>query len=141
MKNSKLALLYFCLAYSIGTIIGFITFYIHVIVMWIVLFTIMPIIFGYYFYRYLKKTDCEVSESLKETNMLILLWIITSFLLDAIVYIIIVPILYGTQSNWTFFVDQSPWIWLNYMAIIIIGHCGRYFFLRRIKTIHLERFK
>ena len=134
MKNFKLALLYFCLVYLIGTIVGFITFYIHVIVMWIVMFTIMPIVFGYFFYRYLKKTECKISESVKETNLLILVWILASFLLDAVVYIIIVPIIYGYKSNWTFFVDQSPWIWLNYLAIVIIGYFGKFYYLRKIKT-------
>jgi hypothetical protein len=135
MKNLKLALMYFCLAYLIGTIVGFITFYIHVIVMWIVMFTLMPIVFGYFFYHYLKKTECKISESVRETNLLIIVWILASFLLDAIVYIIIVPIIYGYKSNWTFFADQSPWIWLNYLAIIIIGYCGRFYFLRRMEAI------
>jgi hypothetical protein len=136
MKNFKLALFYLCLAYLIGTIVGFITFYIHISVMWIAMFTIMPIVFGYLFYRYLIKTECNISESLKETNLLILVWILASFLLDAIVYIIIVPIIYGYQSNWTFFADQSPWIWLNYLALLIIGYFGRFYFLRKMETIN-----
>ena len=136
MKDFKLALLYLGSAYLIGTIVGFITFYIDVIVMWIFMFTLMPLVFGYFFYCYLKKTECKISELDKETNLLILVWIIASFLLDAIVYIIIVPIIYGYKSNWTFFADQSPWIWLNYLAIIIIGYCGRFYFLRRMKTIN-----
>jgi hypothetical protein len=135
MKNLKLALLYFSLAYLIGTIVGFITFYIHVIVMWTAMFTIMPIVFGYFFYRYLKKTECKISESLKETTLLIFVWILASFLLDAIVYIIIVPIIYGYKPNWTFFAVQSPWIWLNYIALLIIGYFGRFYFLRRMKII------
>lgn len=133
MKNFKLALLYFCLAYLIGTIVGFMTFYIHISAMWVAMFTIMPIVFGYFFYRYLKKTECKISESVKETNVLILVWILASFLLDAIVYIIIVPIIYDYKSNWTFFADQSPWIWLNYIALVIIGYFARFYFLRSMK--------
>ncbi len=44
MRNLKLPLKYFGLAYLIGTIIGFNAFYIHIMVMWISMFTIMPIV-------------------------------------------------------------------------------------------------
>ena len=133
MKDFKLALLYFCLAYLIGSIVGFITFSIHVSVMWIVMFAIMPIVFGYFFYRYLRKTECKISESVKEINLLIVVWILASFLVDAIVYIIIVPIIYGYKSNWTFFADQSPWIWLNYATIIFFGHISRLIYNKRLE--------
>ncbi len=49
MKNILLAFKYFLLAYLIGTLVGFATFYIHEMVMWIALFTIMPVVFGYFF--------------------------------------------------------------------------------------------
>lgn len=134
MKNIKLAVQYFGLAYLIGTILGFIAYYIHVVVMWIVIFTIMPVVFGYFFFLYLKKTECKISVSLKETNLLVLFWIIASFLLDAFVYIIIVPIIYGYKPNWTFFVDQSPWIWLNYLTLVIIGYISRFYYIRNMKA-------
>lgn len=134
MKNIKLGAKYYGLAYLIGTILGFTTYYINVIVMWIVIFTIMPAVFGYLFFLYLKKTKCKISESVKETNLLILFWITASFLLDAFVYIIIVPIIYGYKPNWTFFVNQSPWIWLNYLTLVIIGYISRFYFIRNLKA-------
>ena len=134
MKSIKTAVLYFLYAYLLGTVVGFITFYINVTIMWISLFTLMPVIFGYYFYRYLKITGCEISKTLHETFALILFWIIASFILDAVVYIIIIPLLFGYKSNWTFFIDQSPWIWLNYFSLFIIGIRARYFFLRSLKN-------
>lgn len=125
MREPKLALTYFLLAYLTGTIVGFITYLIHETVMWISLFTIMPVVFGYFFYRYLKNTHCTRDESLKETNKLIVFWIITSFFLDALVYIVLIPLFSNTPSNWTFFIDQSPWIWMNYATIIILGYISR----------------
>ena len=71
--------------------------------MWIALFTIMPVIFGYFFFMYLKNTQTGSREAFQETNKLILLWIALSFLLDAIVYIVFIPIFLGAQPNWTFF--------------------------------------
>jgi hypothetical protein len=124
----------FGLGYLIATIVGFSTYYIHITVMWIATLTLMPVIFGYLFYIYLKRIRCERSESLRQTNLLILFWIILSFLLDAAVYIIIVPIIFGHPSNWTFFIEQSPWIWFNYIAIIILGHISRLCYLRSLKT-------
>jgi len=131
MKNLKLSIQLFLIGYLIATVVGFATYYIHIILMWITIFTLMPVVFGYLFYLYLKKSTCEGSEILKETNRLILLWIVLSFLLDALVYIIIVPILYSCKPNWTFFIDQSPWIWLNYTTILILGHVARLIYLKK----------
>ena len=138
MKSIKLAFKLLVLGYGIGTVVGFSTYYIHITVMWIALFTVMPVVFGYLFYFYLRKTNCEKSRSFRETNLLVLFWIVFSFLLDALVYIAIVPLVYGYSSNWTFFIDQSPWIWLNYLTIIVLGHISRLFYLRKLKTISVN---
>jgi len=132
MINIKLAIKYFALAYLIGTVTGFITFYINETLMWISMFSIMPVVFGYFFYSYLKNAPCNASILFRETNILILFWITTSFLLDGLVYIVIVPIVFGNKSNWTFFLDQSPWIWFNYCTIILLGHISRLILKRRL---------
>ena len=132
MRNLKLALKYFGLAYFMGTIAGFVTYYIHETVMWISMFTIMPSVFGYFFYLYLKNTNCNAETVFRETNILILFWILSSFVFDGIVYIVIVPIVFGYKSNWTFFIDQSPWIWLNYATIILLGHISRFIYAKRL---------
>ena len=134
MINIKLALKYFVLAYLIGTIVGFITFYIHETLMWISMFTIMPVVFGYFFYLYLKNAHCNAPTLFRETNILILFWIIASFLLDGFVYIVIVPLIFGNKSNWIFFIDQSPWIWLNYCTIILLGHISRLILKNRLHS-------
>jgi hypothetical protein len=138
MKSIKLAFALFGLGYLIATIVGFSTYYIHITVMWIAIFTLMPVVFGYLFYAYLRRTKCNKSESLRQTNYLILFWIILSFLLDAAIYIIAVPLIYGYQSNWTFFIDQSPWIWLNYLIIIVLGHISRFCYLKSLKNIQIS---
>ena len=134
MKSIKLAILYFLLAYLISTTLGFTTYYINVNVMWFSMFTLMPVIFGYFFYLYLKKIKCDLKNSMKETNLLIVFWITASFLLDGIVYIVIVPLLFDYNPRWFFFVDQSPWIWLNYGTIIILGHISRYIYIKKFKN-------
>ena len=135
MKSIKLAFILFGLGYLVATIVGFSTYYIHETLMWIAIFTLMPVVFGYLFYTYLHRTKCEKSQSLRQTNYLILFWIILSFLLDAAVYIIVVPIIFGNPSNWTFFIGQSPWIWLNYLTIIVLGHISRICYLNSLKNI------
>ena len=131
--NIKLALKYFFLAYLIGTILGFVTFYIHITVMWISLFTIMPIVFGYFFYLYLKNSNCSLEDSFRASSMLILFWIISSFVLDGFVYVVVIPFVLGVPSNWMFFVDQSPWIWLNYATIVVLGYISKWVYLKGIK--------
>lgn len=73
MKSIKLAFKLFGLGHLIATIVGFATYYIHIAVMWITLFTVMPVVFGYLFYTYLRRTGCERSRSFRETNLLILI--------------------------------------------------------------------
>jgi hypothetical protein len=132
MKSPKLAITLFLLAYLIATVVGFSTYHIHVAVMWITLFTLMPVVFGYFFYSYLRMTGCERSQSFRETNLLILFWIALSFLADGLVYVVGVPVIFGSRSNWTFFLDQSPWIWLNYLTIVMLGHISRAVYVQRL---------
>ena len=139
MKSYKLASQYFIYAYLIATIVGFISFHISIIFMWIVLFTLMPLVFGYVFYLYLKKTGCKITEITKETNSLIILWIIVSFFMDGIAYIFIIPIIFGYKSNWTFFIDQTPWIWLNYLTLVLIGYTSRYFFIKNTTKKYINK--
>jgi len=70
------------IGYLIATAVGFATYYIHVILMWISIITLMPLVFVYLFFLYLKKAKCEMSEILDETNRLVVLWIVLSFLLE-----------------------------------------------------------
>jgi len=132
MKNLKMSIQLFLIGYVIATTVGFVTYYISIELMWIAIFTLMPVVFGYLFYLYLKKAKCKSSEILKETNRLVILWIVLSFLFDALFYILIVPILFNQKPNWTFFIDQSPWIWLNYITIFILGHISRFIYLKKI---------
>jgi hypothetical protein len=132
MKNPKLALKYFVLAYLIATVVGFVTYRIHELLMWIVMFTFMPVVFGYFFYSYLKKTQCPESTLFRETNILIACWIVASFLLDGLVYIVVIPVIFGRRPHWTFFIEQSPWIWLNYCTLAVLGHVSRWAVKRRL---------
>ena len=138
MKSIGLAFKLFGLGYLIATIVGFSTYYIDVTVMWVAIFTLMPVVFGYLFFTYLSRTRCERSQSFGETNRLVLLWIILSFLVDALIYIVVVPLVSGNPPNWTFFMDQSPWIWLNYLTIIVLGHVSRWFYLRSLNDARTD---
>lgn len=138
MKNIRLSAKLFIAGYLVATIVGFATYYISPALMWISIFTLMPVIFSYLFYSYLKRTECDRSETFSETNRLAAFWIILSFLVDALVYIIIVPIVYRLKSNWTFFTDQSPWIWLNYLTIIVLGHISRIIYLNQLNKQELR---
>jgi len=68
MRSIKLAFILFGLGYLVATIVGFSTYYIHETLMWIAIFTLMPVVFGYLFYTYLRRTKCEKSQSLRQTN-------------------------------------------------------------------------
>lgn len=133
MKNTRLALGLFGLGYLIATVVGFSTYYIHITVMWTAIFTLMPVVFGYLFYTYLRRIEIDRSESLQETHRLVLLWVILSFLVDALVYVVVVPLVTENPPNWTFFIEQSPWIWLSYLTILVLGHISRLLYLNSLE--------
>ncbi len=132
MKSVKLASLYFLLAYIIGTIVSFATYYFNLAGMWIVMFALVAVIFGCFFYLYLKNTKCDLASSLKETNLLIVFWILASLLLDGIVYIITIPLIYDYNPKWIFFTEWSPWGYLNYGTIAVVGYISRYIYVRSL---------
>lgn len=124
MKSLKLASTYFVIAYLVATVFGTTLYYIDETVMWIGLFTLMPILFGYFIFRYLLGIECYKDEALTEVIRVISFWIATAFFLDALVYIVIFPLFFGFPVNLRFFVDQSPWIWLNYAVLVLSGLGG-----------------
>ncbi len=36
-------------------------------------------------------------------------------------YIFLIPYLARSPRNWSFFMDQSPWIWLCYAVLLLSG--------------------
>jgi hypothetical protein len=130
MKSWFWSTMFFLLGYAIATVVGFSLYYVSVIVMWVGTFTLMPIVFVYLFYLYLRKVRCEAEESLRETVRVVIYWAALSFLLDALVYIAVVPAVFGVSQNWRFFIDQSPWIWLCYMVMLVVGLAGRWLYVR-----------
>ena len=62
---------------------------------------------------------------------LTLFWVAMSFFLDAIVFIAVIPLAFGAKANWTFFIDQSPWIWLCYAVLVPIVFGGLHAYQKR----------
>ncbi len=131
LKSAFWAVVLFLGGYLIATIVGFATYFVSEILMWISMFTAMPIVFSLLAYAYLLKSRCAPSEARGQMTRLILFWIALSFGLDAMTYIGIIPILSGGHANWHFFIDQSPWIWLAYIALAASGAVAWFVFSRR----------
>jgi len=131
MKSIKLASLYFLLAYIIGTIISFAAYYFNLDRVWWIFFVVIAAIFGYFFYLYLKNTECDLENSLKETSLLIVFWILVSLLLDGIIYIVVIPLMYNYNPRWIFFTEQPLWFFVDYIMIIIVGYISRYIYLKK----------
>lgn len=123
MKWSPATYLFF-IGYVIATAVGFVLYLIGPLTMWVGMFTIMPVVFAYLAYRYHKRY--AVTSTPVEIIKLSAYWILLSFVLDALIYIAILPVASGAKPNWTFFVDQSPWIWLAYASLTFIVAAGFY---------------
>lgn len=123
----------FATMYFVATIVGFATYLLlSSTAMWISVFTLMPVVSAVLMYGYLRKMQFERKASLVESWRLLLVWIGLSFSLDALTYILIIPSVNHTTPNWTFFRDQSPWIWLSYAVLLISMYAGRWAYLRSL---------
>ena len=124
---------FFAAMYLIATALGF-TMYLLLSpnAMWVSVFTLMPIISAELIYVYLKKMNFNRESTLRESFRLSVIWIALSFGFDALTYIVIVPEVGHTAANWTFFRDQSPWIWLSYLVLLASAWAGRWVYLRRL---------
>jgi hypothetical protein len=119
--------------YFVATIVGFATYLLlSPTAMWISVFTLMPVVSAVLMYGYLRKMQFDRKASLVESWRLLLVWIGLSFSLDALTYILIIPSVNHTTRNWTFFRDQSPWIWLSYAVLLISMYAGRWAYLRSL---------
>lgn len=108
----------FLVMYAIATFVGFSTYFLFSpLVMWGAVFTVMPIISALLIYGYLLNLNVSRKASLSESLVLTGIWILLSFSFDAITYIVIVPRFRHSAPNWTFFSDQSPWIWMSYLVL------------------------
>lgn len=132
MSSMKWNLAAFLIMYLVATCLGFATYLqLGPVAMWISVFTIMPVISALLICWFLVKIRCAPGRSLREMLVLVVIWIALSFGFDAITYVLIIPSLTHASANWTFFVDQSPWIWLSYAVLFIAGYAGRWLYLRR----------
>jgi hypothetical protein len=125
----------FASMYLVATIVGFTTYLlISPAAMWISVFTLMPAVSAWLVYRYLRKMRFTPETSLVESANLLLGWICLSFAFDALGYVLVIPAINHRSPNWTFFRDQSPWIWLSYAVLLFSGYIGRWAYLRSLNA-------
>lgn len=117
MKSWKRAFASFGIGYVVATGVGVVTFR-NPALMWGLTFTVVSLVFAILAYWYFRGVQPSQSEGRGEAIKLVVLWVVVSFILDALVYIAGFPLAFGAKPNWTFFVDQSPWIWLCYAILV-----------------------
>ena len=119
--------------YLVATALGFLTYLLlSPLVMWICVFTLMPVVSGLLIYFYLLRMKVSRARSLRESLVVTAVWVALSFALDAITYILVVPAVSHAPRNWTFFQDQSPWIWLSYLVLLVSALGARFAYWRKI---------
>lgn len=120
--NWKAATGLFFLGYVIASIVGYVLYRLSSVAMWVGMFTLMSAVFAYLAYIYFSKYVKEPSGV--NVIKLAVYWVLLSFALDGLVYILLLPITFGVKPNWLFFTDQSPWIWLAYVTLSITVAIG-----------------
>ena len=130
MKSWSRAIATFGVGYAIATAVGWVTFT-KPILMWALTFTVMPLVFAGLACWYFRSVKPSARDATGEAIRLTSLWISLSFALDALVFIAIIPLAFGAKANWTFFIDQSPWIWLCYAVLVPIVFSGLHVYQRR----------
>ncbi len=91
----------------------------------------MPVVSAVLIYAYLRKLKISKEASLRESLLLAAAWILLSFALDSAVYIAVIPFFRHVAANWTFFRDQSPWIWLSYAVLLLSALAARNVYRRK----------
>jgi hypothetical protein len=125
----------FAAMYFIATIVGFATYLLlGPTAMWISVFTLMPVVSALLIYGYLRKMQFAADLSFVESVRLLMVWIGLSISLDAVTYILLIPAINHTTPNWTFFRDQSPWIWLSYAVLALSACVARWAYLRSLNA-------
>lgn len=133
MARVKWIVISFIAMYGIATIVGFTTYLLlSPFAMWVSVFTLMPIVSTLLIYSYLRKMRFSRKSSLGESLIVSASWIALSFSFDAVMYILIVPYVSRAASNWTFFQDQSPWIWVSYLALLLSALTAHKVYARRM---------
>ena len=123
----------FIAMYVIATCVGFATyFWWSPFAMWVAVFTLMPAVSALLIYGYLRKLSFSAEASLYESLLLTGAWIVLSFCLDAVTYVLIIPHLSHSNPNWTFFRDQSPWIWFSYLVLIFSAVAAQRLYRRNL---------
>jgi hypothetical protein len=122
----------FFVMYGIATLVGFGAYFLFSpLIMWVAVFTLMPIISALLVYGYLLKQKLSPRASFRESLLLAGVWMLLSFSLDAITYIVVVPCLRHSAPNWCFFHDQSPWIWISYLVLLFSALVAQRAYVRR----------
>ena len=125
----------FLVMYTIATLVGFGTYlWFSPFVMWVVVFTLMPAVCAFLIYGYLRKFSFSSASCLHESLVLSGAWMFLSFCLDAATYVLIVPYLNHSKPNWTFFRDQSPWIWLSYLVLVLSAFAAQLVYRRNVNA-------
>jgi hypothetical protein len=123
----------FLAMYLVATIVGFASYsLINPRAMWISVFTLMPVVSAVIIFFYLRRMQFSRRDCTRETFRLVLVWIGLSFAFGAATYILIIPFASHTTPNWTFFQDQSPWIWFSYAVLLLSADAGRRIYLRNL---------
>lgn len=112
----------FFFGYVIASVVGYALYRSSPTAMWVGMFTLMPVVFAYLACVYFNKL---VKAPLGYSAIkLAIYWVLLSFVLDGLVYILLLPIVFGAKPNWLFFIDQSPWIWFAYVSLSITVAIG-----------------
>lgn len=142
MNNWKRATEYFFIGYLAATIGGFSLYYsASTTAMWVFTMTFMPALYTVLAYKYFRKNLGEASPFLDHDVLwLAAYWVALSICLDAAVYVFLAPRVLGSSPNWNFFRDQSPWIWINYVTVVLIVLVAKGFYSgKRIPKLNADR--
>lgn len=133
MNDWKRATRFFLLGYSAATVGGVVLSYgASDSVMLFFTMSVMPALYLVLAYKYFRKNLADPAPFFdRDLISLAAYWLLLSYLLDAVVYVFLAPWSLGSSPNWTFFREQSPWIWINYFTLVVIVVVAKWFYSRK----------
>ena len=133
MVNFSKATLLFAIGYVTAVGIATILLPIQPALRILIVFGTVQLVFTELHYFYLTKSKIEIDKSLQEVLKVGLYWSVLTFILDFMLFSIIVPYLIGGRLELAFIANQPFLYWLQFPMLVVTGIIARITYIKVFK--------
>jgi len=136
VRDPSKAFVYFTIGYVIAVGLSAILHPLPAGLKAIIVFTVVQLVFTELHFLYLTKTNCNPDESLLEVIKVGFLWVGFSFVIDVLLFVLVIPLVLTGSADLAFFITRPSWYWLQFPMLVVTGFVGRATY---VKIVELYR--